>query len=127
MTIEELNAALVIKKKINRLKGDLEDKRTSCGKIPEIRVQGKSGTSAAQLAAELSEEITVLEKKLEIEQEIIRRQLEKVDLDETERKLMVLRYVRCYQWEDIKTVLCYTVRWMFTIHEGARNKALKST
>ena len=124
MTKKELHAALDLHAKIQRLRARLSDLGYVNCKAPEVRVQGGCAVSAGQIAAELSGEITELEKKLEFEQEYIRRHLDKCQLNEIERKLMVLRYVRCFSWGQVCDATGYVDRHIYRIHKGAVNKSV---
>lgn len=119
MTNQELHAALDLSNKIQRLTDRLNDIRQSLGKAPEVRVQGGQGVSTAQIAADLSEEVSELEEQFKIEQVVIQRYIDKCSLDDTERKLMTLRYVKCYPWKDIETALCYSRSHTYQMHINA--------
>ena len=122
MTEEELNAARKIHAKIVRLRDQLGDLRKTGGLRAtgkEISVQCAGGVGVCQICAELEDEITGLEKQWEIERAILRRALEKAPLDETGRKLMLLRYVECKPWREIGLLIGYTERQTYRIHQAA--------
>ena len=127
MTEKELNAAREIHNKIKRLQNKLDDLRETGGvSSPDLfatPVQGGAGPiSAGQVAAELTQEISALIKKWEIEREIIRRELTKAPLDELGRKLLILRYVDCLPWWLVATSIGYSKPHTFLLHR----KALKN-
>lgn len=127
MTKEELGAALDIKKKLTRLENRLADLEATGGVRTSLQSGGGGGGKsgdAAVIAAELSNEIAELRKKLEIEQEIVRRALDKVAFDDMERKIMMLRYVYCKPWGYIKKVLGYADRQTYRIHSEAKKMAV---
>lgn len=126
MTKQELHAALDIHAKIQRLRARLNDLRQSLGKPPEVRVQGGVGASTATIAADMSSEVAELERQLEIEQVVIQRHLDKCQLSDTERKLMSLRYVECWDFNSIGVRLGYSDRdgiatsQIFRMHRTAK-------
>lgn len=111
MTTDELNAALTLTRKIDRLQARLNDLRQTggLGSIgTDTPVQGGTGSiGAGQLAAELAQEIDSLKSQRAIEQEIIRRYISKLNLDEVERKVANLRYIRCLPWKEIEISIGY--------------------
>lgn len=130
MTKEELKAALVICRRLTRLQSRLNDIEATGGIRTSMQSSGGKGgkrSDASMLAAELTGQITELRKKLEIEQAIIRRALEKVEFDELERRLMVMRYVDCRPWRYIQIVLGYADRQPYRIHSEAVSKAIDDT
>lgn len=126
MTHDELNAALTLQRKIDRLQARLDDLRQTGGvggTGTNTPVQGGSGVFVGQIIAELEVEIASLKQKLIIEKEIIRRYIEKLDLDVIECKLMVLRYVECRPWRLVGASMGYAERQTYRIHESALNVA----
>lgn len=125
MTKQDLTAAIAIKRKLTRFEARLSDLeatggiRTSLGHIGGCGQKG----SAADLAVELADEITKLQRDLEVEQEIIRRALEKMELDETERKLMIYRYVDCREWKEVSERIAYSIQQTFRMHAAIIEKA----
>lgn len=130
MTKKELHAALDIQAKIQRLREGLSNIEQSLGKSPDVRVQGGCAVSAGQLAAEKIEEITAAEKQLEIEQVIIQRYLDKSPIDDAERKIMELHYVRCLQWYSadkddkctVAKVTSYSKSRLYQLRQSALQK-----
>lgn len=125
MTSEELNAALVISKKIYRLQCKLDDLRATGGVGAtgnSTPVQGGQGADPGQLALELSQEIASLKNQLIVEQTVIRRYIEKLPLSEEEQKLMRLRYVDCRQWKTIEVSLGYSRSRVFQLHSAIVEK-----
>lgn len=123
LTHDELNAALALHRKLDRLRGRLEDLEATGGVRAAgsaAPVQGGGSVTQAQVAAELSQEIGELARQLEIEQTIIRRALEKIPLDELERKLMVLRYVECWPWRVVGTLTGYAESHLYRLHQAAQ-------
>ncbi|MEA5010438.1 MAG: hypothetical protein VB100_01790 [Angelakisella sp.] len=120
MTTEELNAALNIAKKIKRLQAQLDDIHitgipgSTGGNSP---VQGGSKLSAAVVAAELTSEIESLQDKLRLEQAIIARYIGKKDLEVVERRLLMLRYVKCLEWGNVARCLGYSLSHTFRLHQ----------
>jgi len=125
VTNEELNAALVISKKIYRLQCKLDDLRATGGVGAtgnSTPVQGGQGADPGQLAAELSQEIACLQRQLAVEQTIIGRYIEKLPLSELENKVMILRYVKCRDWKNIAFSIGYSQSRMFDFHVSAMSK-----
>lgn len=122
MTKEELQAALDIYDKIQRLRESLSNIEHSLGKSPEVRVQGGVGVSAGQQAAEKAEEITELEKQLEIERVVIQRFIDKCSFSDVERKIMILRYVTCLPFKLIQKRIGYERTRTFDYHKNALEK-----
>lgn len=111
MTKQDLEAALDIKRKLTRFENRLADLEATGGIQTSIHQTGGRGGhkgNAAAIAGELADEITNLRRQLEIEQTIIRRALEKLGLDETEKKLMMLRYVDCRPWQEVAEKMAYS-------------------
>ena len=125
MTLEELNAALAIAKKIKRLQAQLDDIHitgnhgNTGGNSP---VQGGSKLSSAVVAAELTSEIESLQDKLRLEQAIIARYIGKLDLEVVERRLLMLRYVKCLEWGDVAKCLGYSLSRTYDFHLQALEK-----
>lgn len=118
MTKQELNAAIEIKRKLTRFEARLSDLEATGGIRTSLGHIGGGGPkcSDAELAVELADEITKLKRDLQVEQEIIRRALDKLDLDETERKLMHLRYVNCKEWKEVAARMAYSKIAMMKKH-----------
>lgn|GEM_PF-5161444 len=130
MTTDELNAALSLQRKIDRLQARLDDLRATGGiggKGDNTPIQSSAGVFAGQIAAELAQEIVELKGKLVIEKEIIRRYIEKLNLDGIECKLMILRYVECRPWKAVGMSMGYAERQIFRIHDGAKNMAVNGS
>ena len=111
MTKEQLSTALDIKRKLSRFEDRLSDLRAAGGVRTSLQAAGGRGGgngNAAELAGELAEEIAGLRKDLEIEQKIIRRELEKLELDGLEKQLMRLRYVDCREWTEVAAKMAYS-------------------
>lgn len=127
MDTNELNAALTLKRKIDRLEARLDDLRQTGGvggTGSNTPVQGGTGMFVGQIATELAQEIWGLQRQFEVEQVIIRRYIEKLDLSDVEQKLMVLRYVECKPWAVIQKCLGYAARQTYRIHDRAKNMAV---
>lgn len=128
LTEQELNAALDLTRKIERLQGRLDDLRETGGvgsPGASAPVQGGCGTvSAGQIAAELEIEIADLRKRREIEQIVIQRYIDKSDLEDVERKLMLLRYVDCRPWTPLATSLGYSRSHVLLLHRNAIKKII---
>lgn len=124
MTRSELGAALVIRSELTRLENSLADIQATGG----IKSSARNGTRTGgrkdkgQVAAELAEEIAELRKELEIEQEIIRRKMEEAPLEKDERKVLLLRYVKCLKWAEIYQLLGYSKSRTLYYHEKAMEK-----
>lgn len=124
MTKQELEAALALHRRLTRLENSLADIRATGG----IKSSARNGTQTGgkkdmgQVAAELAEEITELRKKYEIEQEIIRREMEKAPLETDERKVLLLRYVKCLKWAEIYQLLGYSKSRTLFYHAKAMEK-----
>lgn len=124
MTKQELEAALVLHRRLTRLENSLADIQATGG----IKSSARNGTPTGgrkdmgQVAAELAEEIAELRKKYEIEQEIIRREMEKAPLEKDEKKIMLLRYVKCLKWAEIYQLLGYSKSRTLFYHAKAIEK-----
>ena len=124
MTHDELCAALILTRKIDRLQASLDDLRESGGlRSPKMseRVQGGASVGVGQIAVEIAAEIEDLEQQRRIEQAVIGRHLEKCLLDDTERKVMRLRYVECLPWKIIKSAMGYEIAHVYRLHDKAKN------
>jgi DNA-directed RNA polymerase specialized sigma subunit len=121
LTNEELNAALNLTRKIDRLQARLDDLRKTGGlRSPgmDTPVQGGTGPiGIGQIVAELAQEIEELKKQREIERVVIGRQFEKLPFEDMERKVANLRYVRCMAWKNIESAIGYSRAQVFRIHE----------
>jgi hypothetical protein len=124
MTYQELCAALNLTRKIDRLRARRDEIRESYGHAPDVRVQGGRGVSAAQTVSELSDEIDKLGKQRDLEAEIIRRYIGKLQLDELETKVLVMRYVECRPWHLVGAGTGYSERRVFQIHDAAKKIAV---
>lgn len=125
MTTEELNAALTLSHKIERLQASLDAIRATggiSGTSTNTPVQGGTGVFTGQVAVEIEQEIAELRELLRIEQEIIRREIAKMELSNVERKLMLLRYVECRPWESIKDSIGYSRSQTFKLHTDVIEK-----
>ena len=121
MTYSELNAALDISRKIDRLEGQLSGLEDGGIGSPTYGTSVQGGTGAVgigQIASEVREEIDNLKQQLKIEQEIVRRFIEKQTLEDTERKLLLKRYVECYSWKWVSAHICYSRTHTFRLHES---------
>lgn len=125
MTHDELNAALSLQRKIDRLQARLDDLRQTGGvggTGTNTPVQGGSGVFAGQIASEKEDEIAELQKQLEIERVIIQRYLDKSDLQDDEKRFMAFRYVKCWKWEVVAIYIGYTKRHTLRLHEQILKK-----
>lgn len=124
MTKQELEAALVLRRRLTRLENSLADIRATGG----VKSSGRNGTRAGggcdpgQIAAELAEEIETLREEYKDEQKYIRRRLEEYPLEGDERKVMLLRYVECRAWRYVCKAIGYAERQTFRVHAGALEK-----
>lgn len=78
--------------------------------------------SVGQVATELEQEIASLTKRWEIEREIVRRYIDKAQLDDIEYKIMVLRYVDCLPFRLIQKRVGYERTKTFDYHKTALTK-----
>lgn len=127
MTKEELEAALKIKKKLDRLEAKLADIEATGGIRTSLQSAGGRGgevKDAAQDAAELREAIAETKRKLEIEQEIIRRAIEKALMTEEEREFMIEHYVNCKVWRRISTTKAKCKTCTYDIRKSAVMKMI---
>lgn len=125
MTAKELNAALTLQRKIDRLQARLDDLRQTGGvggTASNTPVQGGAGVFVGQIIAECSEELAKLQEQLRDEQAIIRRFLQKVEFSDVERKLMMLRYVECRPWRLVEMSLGYSHSRTMYIHSDILKK-----
>ena len=123
---QDLNTAIAIKRKLTRFETHLSDlKATGCVRTSLQTTGGRGGShgSAAELVGEMSDEIAELRHQLEVEQTILRRALEKLELDETEKKLMLLRYVDCMEWKNVAARMAYSIQQIYRIHANIIEKA----
>ena len=124
MTKQELEAALVLRRRLTRLENSLADIQATGG----IKSSARNGTRTGdrkdmgQVAAELDEEIAELRKEYEIEQEIIRREIKKAPLVKDERRVLLLRYVKCLKWAEIYQLLGYSKSRTLYYHAKAMEK-----
>ena len=133
MTINELNAALDIKERREKLSPALKLQLQIDSYYDELKdvragnVRGSAATSmpkggvalsAGDKIAEIEAEIERLEAEKKIEAEIIRRKILSFDLDEREEKLLMLRYVRCLPWCEVYPRIGLKKSWT---HEVERN------
>lgn len=121
MTYSELNAALDLSRKIDRLEGQLSGLEDGGIGSPTYGTSVQGGTGAVgigQIASEVREEIDSLKQQLKIEQEIVRRFIEKQTLEDTERKLLLKRYVECYSWKWVSAYICYSRTHTFRLNES---------
>ena len=115
MTQNELNAALDLQGKINRLKASL-DSLHETGGLKGVRsdntpvMGGEAGTPPGQVAVEIEQEIAELKKQQAIEKVIIQRFIEKQELEDIEQKLLRYRYVECLIWKDVGLCIGYVER-----------------
>lgn len=119
MTKQDLTAAIEIQKKLTRFENRLFDLEATGGIRTSLQsAGGRSGAhgNAAVIAGELASEVSQLRKQLEIEQTILRRALDKTELDETERKLMLLRYVECRGWKEVAARMAYSIPQTYRLH-----------
>lgn len=127
MDINELNSALVLSRKIDRLQARLDDLRQTGG-VGGIGnntpVQGGSGVFVGQVVAELAQEIEELKSKLVIEKEIIRRELAKIQLEDVEYRVIELRYVDGWMFKHIQNRVGYSKSQTFRVHETALQKIM---
>lgn len=130
MTNSELNAALSLSRKISRLQGRLDDLRQTGGvggKGDNTPVMGGSGgVCVGQIAAELEQEIIELLKEFRIEQVVLQRALDNIDFESTERKLMRLRYVACWDWKSVEKAIGYSHSRTMHYHSSAIEKTGQS-
>lgn len=133
MTNDELNAALTLQRKIDRLQARLDDLRQTGGvggTSNNTPVQGGAWVFAGQIAAELAQEIAELQEKLKIERVIICRELEKLDLEPIECKILVSRYAGCRKLDLVAISVGYAdrngkaTRQFYRIYERARKKTV---
>ena len=122
MTYSELNAALDLSRKIDRLEGQLSGLEDGGIGSPTYGTSVQGGTGAVgigQIASEVREEIDSLKQQLKIEQEIVRRFLEKQELNENEKSVMMLRYVSCLPFKYIQQRKGYERSRVFDFHKAA--------
>ena len=125
MTLTELYAALDIKREIERKEGALATLRETGGVRAvsfSIPATGGNFNFPGQMAADLEKEIENLVSKLNVEKEIIRRGLSKIPLENTESRVMELRYVHCWGIEDIQLRLGYSRRRVYDFIRSSKMK-----
>lgn len=125
MTYEELEAAFKLSKKIDRLEHRLMDLQAGGIGSPSYGTVVKGGgksVGVGQIAVELSQEIEELKHQREIEQTIIQRYIDKLELATMEKTILILRYVRCLSWKLVETATGYSRSRVFQIHERALQK-----
>lgn len=125
MTYEQLCAALALTRRIDRLKerrGEWRDPDGSARSMLRTRVQGGRAVSAAQAAAEITDEIEAMETRREALREDIRRYVDGQPLDELERRVVLLRHVECRPWALAAYRLGYTCRHVLRIYGRALQK-----
>lgn len=124
MTKEELNAALDLQRKIDRLEAQLKDLQETGGmgavQNSNTPVMGGGGSVCpGQLAIENEQEIKELKSQQMIERAIIQRFIDKQELDEISYKLLNYRYVDCMKWDDVAIWLGYHKHHLYKLHTGA--------
>lgn len=129
MTKKDLTAALEIKKNLSRLETRLSDLEATGGVRTSLQPAGGRGgpqSNAVIIAGELAEEIAALRRQLEKQQNYIEVSLNQVEMDKTERKLMMLRYVKGMKWKYISMAIGYAERQTLRIHMKAMGKVLRN-
>lgn len=118
MTKEDLTAALNIRKDLSRLEDRLSDLEVSGGLGSSFRFTGQGGQRdpAAVIAGDLAGEIDALREKLKQQQEKIVLLLDEMELDETEKKLMIYRYVKGWEWKDVAIITAYSLPTVMKKH-----------
>lgn len=136
MTHDELNAALDLQRKIARLQARLDGLRQTGGvghPGGNTPVQGGAGVFVGQQVIELAQEITELQEQLRDEQAIIRRCLQKLDLSDIERKIMILRFAECRLIDSVALSVGYTgrdgkaTRQFYRIYERAKKTTVNDS
>lgn len=111
MKKSDLTAALNIKKELDRIEARLSDLKATGGVGSSLQSSGGRGgnqDNAVVIAGELADEAAALRGHLESARSNVRRLLDKIKLDGTERKLMMLRYVECWEWTDVVARMAYS-------------------
>lgn len=129
MTDNELRAALEIKNRIDRLQLSLDTLRETggvgCSIQSGINVQGGTSSSdAGQTMVELGEEIAGLMDEWKVESVVVHRALNKITMRNIHRRLLELRYVRCFSWKAVAQTMGYSERMTFNIHNEAKKIAV---
>ena len=116
MTGEELEAALALHRRLERLTDELARLEADGG------APGEPGGSLfqAQMAAELTREIGGLREELSRERARIAAALEAAPWEGVSRRLMVLRYVECRPWRAIGALTGYAQSHLYRLHRAAR-------
>ena len=130
MTISELNAALDIQRRINRLQASLDTLHETGGigsAVSSEPVMGGVSRDTGQIAVEISDELSELKRQLEIEQVVIRRRIEKIELSGTEQKLLLLRYVLCMPWKSVGMSMAYSRSVIFDMHKKIVRRILSES
>ena len=126
MTIKELNSALVISKKLFRLKSKLSDLRltgqTRTKVMRDTPVQGGEWADPGQITLELSQLIEELQGELILCQEKISGEIAKADLSDEERAALMHRYVKCRSWRQTAYLMGYSLSRVFDYHASALKK-----
>lgn len=111
MTKQDLTAALDIKKDLDRIETRLSEIKVTGGVRSSLRSYRGSGgyqDNAVVIAGELAEEAAELRGRLEQAQNNVRHLLDKMKLNVMERRLMILRYVECWGWQDVAARMAYS-------------------
>ena len=122
MTINELNAALDIQRRINRLQASL-DTLHETGGIGSAGstepVMGGVSRDTGQLAIELAEEIAALCKDKQRVQIVIKWELDKLELNDMHRKVLEARYIQGLSMKGVAIKIGYTIRHAKRYHKQA--------
>lgn len=111
MSREDLNAAIDIKKDLARIEARISDINATGGVSSSLQSSWERGghqDNAVVIYGELAEEAAELRGQLEEAKNKVRRLLDKMKLDGTERRLMLLRYVECWEWKDVAARMAYS-------------------
>ena len=128
MTKKELEAARDIKKILDREEEALANIKNTGGIGSSLRKAGHGRAKAWaswERIAEKEEQIKKLCRDLDLEQELIRRNLKKAGLDHHEMEIMKLLYVECMEWSDIALCTNYSIRQAQRIRDRAMKKVVE--
>lgn len=127
---EHLNGALKVQRQIDKLKDKLKDLKctggirgTTLSDMP----RGGDSLSIFDMISEIQGDIDRLEEEKLLEATLVKRQIDKFCLDDRDERLLVFRYVDCYRWRDVATLIGVTEKHAFKIEREILNIAFNDT
>lgn len=129
MTQAELKEPFSLNEKIERLQSSLDEIHETGGvgaRKFEIVVREKERKSIEEQAIELSSEIDELKSKLKDQQIKIQKTIDRLELSEIEKKVLMMRYVDCKKWKYISMRIGYSEGRTMVFHRRAKDILIKT-